>query len=300
MNQFMRMFVVRLNPDLRECPPYSRYPTAEEYERVRRSGPMRGFHEAVNFCPENGMIRGYLPPRHLRAMRDGKPFTLVTITAKTATDEILGVQSGCRYEGESERGGRETALSLSWHYSCPATLSMLLPNPISNARKIVLGRQGTWARGPTFMANRSSQKRIAEAILASVEGVADRRKINLLLEGAEIAPSRWSSDVEAEFEAKVSQRLKRPIGNVAGNPNPLQQEVRSLQYVRDPKVVAYVLRQSGGMCADCGQEGPFISRSTGSPYLEVHHKQMLKDGGPDTVENAIALCPNCHRKRHHA
>lgn len=31
---------------------------------------------------------------------------------------------------------------------------------------------------------------------------------------------------------------------------------------------------------------------------EVHHKVPLSAGGDDTVENAIALCPNCHRKAH--
>ncbi|MFM0350878.1 HNH endonuclease [Paraburkholderia sp. RL17-347-BIC-D] len=25
----------------------------------------------------------------------------------------------------------------------------------------------------------------------------------------------------------------------------------------------------------------------------------LAQGGPDTVANAIALCPNCHRERHY-
>jgi 5-methylcytosine-specific restriction protein A len=33
--------------------------------------------------------------------------------------------------------------------------------------------------------------------------------------------------------------------------------------------------------------------------LEVHHKIRLADGGFDTVENAIAVCPNCHRQCHH-
>ena len=295
----MRMFVVRLNPDSREGPPYSRYPTAEEYEHVWRSSPMDGFHEAVNFHSENGVIRGYLPPRHRREMRDGKPFTLVSITAKTATDEIVGVQSGCRYVGRSARGGRGTALDLTWHYYCPASLSMLLPKPVPHARKIVLGRKETWARGPTFIAKHASRQRIAEAILASVKRAADKRKIERLLKGSEIASGRLDLDIEADFEAEVSKQIKKPLGNVKGNPNPLQREVRSLQYVRDPKVVAYVLRQSKGKCFDCKQEGPFVSRATGLPYLEVHHIEMLKEGGADTVENAIALCPNCHRKRHH-
>ncbi|MGB4922720.1 MAG: HNH endonuclease signature motif containing protein, partial [Candidatus Nitrotoga sp.] len=34
------------------------------------------------------------------------------------------------------------------------------------------------------------------------------------------------------------------------------------------------------------------------PYLEVHHKMQLAKGGEDTVENALGLCPNCHRYSH--
>ena len=291
----MRMFVVRLNPDSREGPPYSRYPTAEEYEHVWRSSPMAGFHEAVNFYSENGVIRGYLPPRHRKEMRDGKPFTLVTITAKTATNEIVGVQSGCRYEGESERGGRGTALGLKWHYYCPASLSMLLPEPIPHAREIVLGRKETWARGPTFIAKQTSQQRIAKAILKDVKKAPDKWKVERLLKGSKIASGRLGLDVEEDFEAEVSTQIMEPLGKPEGNPNPLQREVRSLQYVRDPKVVAYVLRQSKGKCFDCKKKGPFVSRATGLPYLEVHHIRMLKDGGADAVENAVAG----HRKRHH-
>lgn len=38
--------------------------------------------------------------------------------------------------------------------------------------------------------------------------------------------------------------------------------------------------------------------SNESPYLEVHHKVPLALGGDDTVANATALCPNCHRQNH--
>lgn len=34
------------------------------------------------------------------------------------------------------------------------------------------------------------------------------------------------------------------------------------------------------------------------PFLEVHHVKWLAKGGSDTVNNVVALCPNCHRKMH--
>ncbi|MHC1750389.1 MAG: HNH endonuclease [Cellulosilyticaceae bacterium] len=52
------------------------------------------------------------------------------------------------------------------------------------------------------------------------------------------------------------------------------------------------------MCERCGATAPFIRASDGTPYLEVHHKIRLADGGEDTVENAMTVCPNCHRELH--
>lgn len=67
---------------------------------------------------------------------------------------------------------------------------------------------------------------------------------------------------------------------------------------RNPDVVAEVLSRAMGNCEDCRAPAPFNRRSDGTPYLEIHHLVRLADGGKDTVENAVALCPNCHRKAH--
>lgn len=68
---------------------------------------------------------------------------------------------------------------------------------------------------------------------------------------------------------------------------------------RNPDVVAEVLERANGICEDCGEPAPFIRARDGAPYLEVHHNTPLSQDGDDTVENAIALCPNCHRKAHY-
>lgn len=79
-----------------------------------------------------------------------------------------------------------------------------------------------------------------------------------------------------------------------------QVTVTTTVFLRNPDVVAEVLFRSKGACEDCGKPAPFHRASDGSPYLEVHHKVLLSEGGDDTVKNAIALCPNCHRARHFA
>jgi 5-methylcytosine-specific restriction endonuclease McrA len=75
--------------------------------------------------------------------------------------------------------------------------------------------------------------------------------------------------------------------------------VSSVVYERNPDVVAQVLFEAKGSCQGCGNSAPFIRRSDLTPYLEVHHRIPLANGGEDSVANAIALCPNCHRKAHY-
>lgn len=80
---------------------------------------------------------------------------------------------------------------------------------------------------------------------------------------------------------------------------PRYEWVTRLERVRNPDVVAEVLDRAGGICAKCGREAPFLRSKGRTPYLEVHHMHRLVDGGADTVENAQALCPECHRFEHH-
>jgi hypothetical protein len=69
-------------------------------------------------------------------------------------------------------------------------------------------------------------------------------------------------------------------------------------FTRNPDVVAEVLFRAAGTCELCGDPAPFMRASDGTPYLEVHHRRPLADGGEDTIGNAVAACPNCHRQQH--
>lgn len=80
---------------------------------------------------------------------------------------------------------------------------------------------------------------------------------------------------------------------------PTKVESKSVVYLRNPDVVAEVLEKAAGVCAYCGQSAPFIKDSDGFPFLEVHHVVPLAEKGLDTIDNAVALCPNCHRHAHH-
>jgi acetolactate synthase regulatory subunit len=72
----------------------------------------------------------------------------------------------------------------------------------------------------------------------------------------------------------------------------------SSEYTRSSKVKSYVKARADGQCEGCGKDAPFVSK-TDEPYLHAHHVYELSEGGPDTPDTVIALCPNCHYRIHH-
>ena len=73
--------------------------------------------------------------------------------------------------------------------------------------------------------------------------------------------------------------------------------ITSKTYVRDPYVAEYSKRRAAGVCQLCCNSAPFKDKD-GEPYLESHHVIWLANGGADSIENTVALCPNCHRRMH--
>ena len=96
---------------------------------------------------------------------------------------------------------------------------------------------------------------------------------------------KYEDDEELKKRVKFSPR-------VPGN-----RDVKTKTYERSSIVSELAKRRAGGRCQLCSMESPFKTKD-GSPYLETHHIVWLSNGGEDTPENTVALCPNCHRKMH--
>lgn len=74
-------------------------------------------------------------------------------------------------------------------------------------------------------------------------------------------------------------------------------QVSSTTYERNEYVSELAKRRANGVCQLCDEPAPFKDKK-GEPFLESHHIVWLSKGGDDTIENTVALCPNCHRKMH--
>ena len=107
--------------------------------------------------------------------------------------------------------------------------------------------------------------------------------------------SEFEKAVDAALELSPPER-KELLKNE--NKTPELIAVTTRIYKRSPYVVAEVLSRANGKCQNCKSDAPFL-KVDGTPFLEVHHIEWLSNGGEDSVKNAIALCPNCHRQAHY-
>ena len=103
-------------------------------------------------------------------------------------------------------------------------------------------------------------------------------------------------DLDADLDLAALRALA--LGPAASGPVPAAERVRRV-WLRSQAVRRYALLRAEGLCEGCGQSAPFTTPE-GEPYLEVHHLRRLSDGGPDHPAHVAALCPNCHRRCHHA
>jgi len=108
-------------------------------------------------------------------------------------------------------------------------------------------------------------------------------------------------EILESFEHRISlskitpaKERRERLKNAPNKPKKIT--VTTTAFVRNADVVIEVLERAKGICESCKSPAPFNKVTNGQPYLEVHHIVRLAD---DTIDNSIALCPNCHREKHY-
>jgi predicted HNH restriction endonuclease len=125
---------------------------------------------------------------------------------------------------------------------------------------------------------------------------SDKSKIDaaVIKETTEQAAKKLEAlGIDAIYKRYNESRKNRP-----DQPRVLQ--TSSVTFDRNPDVIAIARIRAQYRCEapDCAV--PSFRTKNGDTYCEVHHIKPLSEGGDDTPENVVCLCPFHHRAAHHS
>jgi 5-methylcytosine-specific restriction endonuclease McrA len=151
-------------------------------------------------------------------------------------------------------------------------------------------------------AERNPEPRMGHSIISSWLTQGDKVLIGNIGPQLFAAKLDFAPISQVEISQETIRRASREVifdRARAALGKPAKQAVGKMEFIRDPYVVAAALLRSGGKCEmpDCTRE--LFVREDDSPYLEVHHVVPLSEEGDDSLINAAALCPHCHREVHY-
>jgi 5-methylcytosine-specific restriction enzyme A len=153
---------------------------------------------------------------------------------------------------------------------------------------------------------------LGEVELASKPFQEDQRDANNNLRKVWVFPVQLKNTntaidsliINKDYESKEKKSNKESILDLIMNAKATGREkvgyrfTRTKSYNRSMSIVSLAKRLANGVCQLCDQTAPFYDKAKKEPYLETHHIIHLAKGGMDTMNNTIALCPNCHKKMH--
>ena len=106
-------------------------------------------------------------------------------------------------------------------------------------------------------------------------------------------------DVKAEADSLSLKELRqRAISSSESSTKASIRTATTNVRERSAYVKEYVLRRANGRCEYSDEPAPFLRRD-GTPYLEVHHVDMLAEGGADGIHQCVAISPQVHREIHY-
>lgn len=105
----------------------------------------------------------------------------------------------------------------------------------------------------------------------------------------------------------ITKSNKKPVSKKGAQKNYYKvkrEKITSYYYPRDQRVSLMAMENNNWHCFFNKQHKLFL-KEDGTPYLEAHHIIPMKYYGDFAVSidqpcNIVPLCPNCHRKIHHA
>lgn len=114
-------------------------------------------------------------------------------------------------------------------------------------------------------------------------------------EGAQLPPL---SAVAGTAVRQANRSDLLALARKSEGPPPRQERTVS-DFRRNAAVVAGAISRANGNCEMPNCSRDTFERDDGTTFLEVHHVIPLAEDGDDTMKNAAALCPTCHRELHY-
>lgn len=263
-------------------------------------------HECFNFKNKNGCYYAYVPKAPSLDIRrlgancsdsaiSGVLVIFVSKDNKNNARKIIGYYENATVF-KNLRKGPNVLNGQNIHYLISSHTAKVFPiekRPVIEGISSFKGSNGLMGRNPWWYPdlNKYNIAHIVSKMLTHI-GKMDQF---FGYENLEKYNETLNSETELSYDDDPKKRRER-LENAPKIPTKTQ--MTTTQYRRNPDVIAEVLYRANGICECCHKKAPFISKSTGRPYLEVHHIIQLSKHGEDSVENAIAVCPNCHKKLH--
>lgn len=140
----------------------------------------------------------------------------------------------------------------------------------------------------------------------SANGTLDIQSLNddyLRLWGATDRATPNSDAVDKSEEKRLADKpiewLLQQYEARPKNTAPTRRSQDTFSFDRDTLVVTLRKRLAVYQCEVDGCSSPRFKTDLGEHFVEVHHLEPLSEGGPDTLENTVCLCPTHHRMIHH-
>ncbi|BAH44541.1 hypothetical protein BBR47_35640 [Brevibacillus brevis NBRC 100599] len=139
--------------------------------------------------------------------------------------------------------------------------------------------------------------KIYEQLKIQMAGRGTEEMLDYYLQKEEIEDTQFQSDVQ------VAEPSNTPLV-----PQPVPPQVESngkQQWKRNASIAKEALRNEDYLCEVNNGHLSFTSAITNKNFVEAHHLipmklQALFSWSLDVPGNIVSLCPNCHRKIHHA
>lgn len=151
-------------------------------------------------------------------------------------------------------------------------------------------------------AGRTPETRMGKGIVSWIE-IGDRLTIGRIGNEAYFAKEKRNADdpMPDELGRQLARSVNsaKIIAKAKLRTGPPPKRIRQISdFVRDPYIVAAALARAEDQCEMPKCKSQLFQRDDDRSYLEVHHIVPLGEGGDDTLINAAALCPSCHRELH--